>query len=43
MLIKDSLKSIGEWRIGRVEGQIVGKDGVVGGYRMRPGNGYIVE
>ena len=43
MLIKDSLKRSAKWRIGRIEGTVIGKDGVVRGYKVRTGNGYLVE
>ena len=43
VLIKDSLKTKGEWRVGRIEGQVIGKDGVIRGYKIRTGNGYTVE
>ena len=43
VLIKDSMKAKGEWRLGRIEGQIIGKDGIVRGYKIRTGNGYTVE
>lgn len=43
VLIKDSLKNSAQWRIGRIEGKIFGKDGVVRGYKVRTGNGYLVE
>ena len=43
VLIKDSVKVKGMWRLGRVEGSIVGKDGVTRGYQVRTGYGYIVE
>ena len=43
MLIKNSVKVKGKWRLGRVEGNIVGKDGFSRGYKIRTGKGYIVE
>ena len=43
VLIKDSLKSEEQWRIGRIEGQVSGKDGVVPGYKIHTGNGCIFE
>ena len=43
VLIKDSTKNKGQWRIGRVEGEIVGRDGVVRGYKIRTGSGYVIE
>ena len=32
-----------KWRIGRIEGTVIGKDGVVRGYKVRTGNGYLVK
>ena len=43
VLIKDSVKSKGKWRLGRIESEIVGKDGHIRGYKIRTGNGYVVE
>ena len=43
VLIKDSMKTKGEWRVGRIEGQVIGKDGIIRGYKIRTGNGYTVE
>ena len=43
VLIKDSIKNTGKWKLGRVESQIKGKDGVLRGFKIRTGNGYIVE
>ena len=43
VLIKDSIKNTGKWKPGRVEIQIKGKDGVLRGFKIRTGNGYIVE
>ena len=34
VLIKDSLKRNAQWRIGRIEGKVVGKDGVIRGTRF---------
>ena len=41
-LINDSLKSKGQWRTGRIERQVNGRDGVVRGHKIRTGNGYII-
>eukprot|EP00795_Rhopilema_esculentum_P000481 gene481-10157_t len=43
VLIKDLTKGKGQWKIGRVENEIIGRDGVVRGYKIRTGNGYVVE
>eukprot|EP00794_Sanderia_malayensis_P020995 gene20995-23047_t len=43
VLIKDTLKQKSQWRIGRVEGRITGRDGITRGYKIRTGTGYIVE
>lgn len=42
-VIKDSTKNRANWRVGRVVDSIVGKDGVTRGYKIRTGNGYIIE
>ena len=33
----------GKWKLGRVESQIKGKDGILRGFKIRTGNGYIVK
>ena len=43
VLSKELVKVKGKWRLGRVKGSIVGKDGVPRGYKIRTGNGYVVE
>ena len=43
VLIEDTLKRETHWRIGRVEGKVIGKDGVVRGYKVRTPNGYLRE
>lgn len=43
VLIKDTLKRKAQWRIGRIEGEIVGRDGIVRGYKVRTPNGYLLE
>lgn len=43
MLIKDSTKHRANWRIGRIVAEIIGTDGVRRGYKIRTGNGYVVE
>ena len=41
VLIKDSIKNTGKWKLGRVESQIKGKDGVLRGFKISTGNRYI--
>ena len=43
VLIKDSTKHRANWRIGRIVAEIIGTDGVRRGYKIRTGNGYVVE
>ena len=43
MLIKDSTKHRANCRIGRIAAEIIGTDGVTRGYKIRTGNGYVVE
>lgn len=43
VLIKDTLKRETQWRIGRIGGKVIGKDGVVRGYKVRTPNGYLLE
>ena len=43
VLIKDSVKCKGKWRLGRIENEVVGKDGHIRGYKIRTRNGYVVE
>ena len=43
VLIKDTLKSETQWRIGCIEGKMIGNDGVVQGYKVRTSNGYLLE
>ena len=43
VLLKDSTKSRAYWKIGRIIDQIVGKEGVTGGYKILTGNRYVVE
>ena len=43
MLLKDTTKNKANWKIGRVVNPIVGKDGVIRGYKLLTGNGYVVE
>ena len=43
VMITDNSKIKQNWRIGRIIDDIVGKDGVVRGYRLRTGRGFVVE
>ena len=43
VLIKDYLKRNAQWRIGRIEGRVIGKDGVTRGYKVRTSNGNLLE
>ncbi|XP_070576115.1 uncharacterized protein [Ptychodera flava] len=43
VLLKDTTKNRANWRIGRIVDDIVGKDGVIRGYKIRTGSGYVVE
>ncbi|XP_006816657.1 uncharacterized protein LOC102805048 [Saccoglossus kowalevskii] len=43
ILLKDSTKNRANWKIGRIVDTIVGKDGVIRGYKIKTGSGYIVE
>ena len=43
VLIKDTLKRETQWRIGRIEGKVIRKDGVVRGYKVRTPDGYLLE
>ena len=43
VLIKDSIKNTGKWKLGRVESHIKGRDGILRGFKILTGNGYIVE
>lgn len=43
VLLKEDIKNRAQWRIGRVVGRIIGKDGVTRGLKIKLGNGYIVE
>ncbi|XP_070571220.1 uncharacterized protein [Ptychodera flava] len=39
----DTTKNRANWKIGRIVDNIVGKDGVIRGYKIRTGSGYVVE
>ncbi|XP_070566967.1 uncharacterized protein [Ptychodera flava] len=43
VLLKDTTKNRANWKIGRIVDNIVGKDGVTRGYKIRTGSGYVVE
>ena len=44
VLIKDSiLQKKGRWKLGRIQAEIRGKDGVLRGYKLLTGNGYVIE
>ena len=44
VLIKDSIaEKRGRWKLGRIEDEIRGKDGVLRGYKIKMGTGYVVE
>ena len=43
VLLKEDTKNRAQWRIGRVVGEVISRDGVVHGLKIKLGNGYIVE
>ena len=43
ILYKDYLKDNQKWKLGKIIGQIKGKDSIVHGYKIKTGNGYIIE
>ncbi len=43
VLITDNSKIKSKWRIGRIVEVIRGRDGIVRGYKIRTGTGYIIE
>ena len=43
VLLKDTIKNKAQWKIGRIEDYVNGADGTLRGYKIRLGNGYIVE
>ncbi len=43
VLIKDSLTGKAKWKTGRVVEKVIGKDGVTRGYKVKIGNGNVVE
>ena len=43
VLLKDDVKNKGQWRIGRIQEYIKGKDEVVRGFKLKLGNGNTIE
>ena len=43
VLIKDTLTTSKHWKLGKIISKVVGRDGVVRGYKVKTGNGYIIE
>ena len=43
ILYKDYLKDNQKWKLGKIIGQIKGKDSIVHGYKIKTGNGYVIE
>ena len=43
ILYKDYLKDNQKWKFGKIIKQIKGKDSVVRGYKIKTGNGYIID
>ena len=43
VLVTDNNKMKSKWRIGRIVDQIKGRDGVLRGYKIKTGNGYLIE
>ena len=43
VLLKEDVKDKAQWRLGRVVGSVIGKDGTVRGLKIKLGNGYIIE
>ena len=43
VLLKDDVKNKAQWRIGRIQEFIKGKDGVIRGLKLKPGNGNTIE
>ena len=42
-LYEDYLGDNKKWKLGKITGQIKGKNSVVRGYKIKTGNGYIIE
>ena len=43
ILYKDYLKDNQKWKLVKIIGQIKGKDSIVHGYKIKTGNGYVIE
>ena len=43
VLLKGETKQRAQWKLGRVQGKVTGKDGVVRGLKLKLGSGYVVE
>jgi hypothetical protein len=43
VLLKDMTKHRAKWKLGKIVDTIVGKDGVTRGYKIKTGNGYVIE
>jgi len=43
VLLKEDTKNKALWKLGRVVGNVSGKDGIVRGLKMKLGNGHIIE
>ena len=43
VMLKGETKHKAQWKLGRVMGNVIGKDGTVRGLKLQLGNGYVVE
>ena len=43
VLLKDMTKHRAKWKLGKIVDTIVGRDGVTRGYKIKTGNGYVIE
>ena len=43
VLLQDETKQRAQWKLGRVQGKVMGKDGVVCGLKLKLKSGYVVE
>ena len=43
VLLKDDVKNKANWRLARIVNHIYGRDGVIRGFKLELGNGYIIE
>jgi hypothetical protein len=43
VLLKDMTKHRAKWKLGKVVDTIVGRDGIMRGYKVKTGNGYVIE